>query len=82
MEKEIEKWKGAANSSATKNLNLSAEMREKDAKIAEYETILKPIRPEDEERLAPWGQQLDNVRRWHKHAYGDDLPEAALYYNK
>lgn len=23
-------------------------------------------------------QQLDNVRRWYKHAHGDDLPEGAL----
>ena len=26
--------------------------------------------------------QLANVKRWHKHAFGDDLPEVALYYNK
>lgn len=50
--------------------------------IAEYDQYWGFASPTGKESAPDAEQQLDNVKRWYKHAHGDDLPSAALFYDK
>lgn len=51
-------WRAIKGELAEATLRIS----QLEKQIAEYETILSPIRPEDAERLAPWEPIPDNVQ--------------------